>query len=82
MMARQTQQTFTTVEGLQGDLATEFIRVTDTEIDDKGNASTCDSCEALAGEIGTLAYHQEIGMPGPASCQGGGYCNCQLVPIS
>lgn len=40
----------------------------------------CDACAELAGEEGTLEYHQKIGMPGAASCYGGERCRCQLFP--
>lgn len=62
------------LEGLDPRTA-EFTRITE------GDEHSCDSCLALAAEEGTLAYHQEIGMPGSASCEGGPNCRCDLVNV-
>ena len=44
--------------------------------------SSCEDCIRLGGEIGTIEYHQSIGMPGTQSCQGGHFCRCQLLAVS
>jgi hypothetical protein len=74
-MARRTQENASTLEILERSGTTELIRVLDSD------ENNCDNCIALAGEIGTLEYHQSIGMPGAASCLGGDYCRCQLMPF-
>jgi hypothetical protein len=43
--------------------------------------NTCEGCDPLIGAEGTLAYHSEIGMPGPASCEGGDMCRCTLMLV-
>ena len=45
----------------------------------EGDENTCDTCIRLGGEIGTIAYHRSIGLPGSSSCQGGDRCKCALV---
>lgn len=77
---KQTAQRYSTVEAAGGDAEQLFMRITDGEIRN-GRWSVCSGCEERAGAIGTLAQHEAIGAPGFASCQGGGDCNCQLVPI-
>jgi len=53
----------------------EFVRLSETD------DHTCDSCWGKAGEIGTIVYHASIGLPGAASCYGGDYCRCELLPL-
>ena len=75
-MARETNRRTGWVEAAQGDPeGTLYIRITDA------TSSTCDACFELAGAIGPLSFHEGIGLPGPNSCLGGAYCNCQLVPV-
>jgi len=47
----------------------------------EGDDHVCDGCEDLSGAIGTIAEHEAWGLPGPASCLGGEYCRCVLVPV-
>jgi len=72
---RKMMREFTTLEAAAGtDLETQqFVRMGEN---DEG---TCEGCDPLIGQEGTLAYHASIGMPGPASCFGGDYCRCTLV---
>lgn len=74
-MARRTQETMTTREIMERTDVKEFIRILDSD------ENNCDPCVGLAGEIGTLEYHESIGLPGAASCLGGDYCRCQLIPF-
>lgn len=76
---KQTSQRYSTVEAAGGNPKQLFMRITDGEVRN-GRWSVCAGCEERAGAIGTLAMHEAIGAPGFASCQGGGDCNCQLVP--
>lgn len=58
------------------DMSTQiFVRITE------GDEHVCDPCDSLGGEEGTMAYHESIGLPGPASCLGGMYCRCQLIMV-
>lgn len=61
------------LEGLDPRTA-EFVRLVEAD----GNS--CEGCLALTGEEGTMAYHQSIGMPGPASCLG--ECRCDLINVT
>lgn len=72
---RAAYRQFETLEMMRGkDPATqEFIRVTE------GDEHVCSPCDGLGGEEGTMAYHSSIGLPGPASCEGGNYCRCGLL---
>ena len=78
-LLKQTAQRYSTVEAMGGNTEQLFMRITDGEVRN-GRWSVCAGCEERAGAIGTLAMHEAIGAPGFASCQGGGDCNCQLVP--
>lgn len=53
----------------------EYIRV------DEADDNECENCEQLAGYVGTMQQHASVGLPGAASCLGGNYCRCSLVPI-
>lgn len=46
-----------------------------------GDNSVCPDCAGRSGEIGTLEYHETLGLPasGFSVCQGN--CRCKLVPI-
>ncbi|MCP4540168.1 MAG: hypothetical protein GY832_23770 [Chloroflexi bacterium] len=74
-LARRTNERWTTMEALDavGDMSHELIRISE------GDENTCDSCLALAGSTGTIFEHQEVGLPGSASCDGGDMCRCELV---
>lgn len=45
----------------------------------EGDENTCDVCNDLGGEIGTIDHHRSIGLPGAQSCDGGDNCRCALV---
>jgi len=74
-LARETQRAFNLDAFMKEGPNQEYIRI--SEDDDH----TCDRCDALAGIIGTMGEHISIGLPGPASCDGGSFCRCQLVII-
>lgn len=74
-MCRSAMREFSILEAANGDLTTEFCRISE------GDDHVCPQCQNLAGEEGTLAYHATIGMPGAASCDGGDMCRCQLVAV-
>lgn len=46
-----------------------------------GDNSVCPDCAGRSGEVGTLEYHETLGLPasGFSVCQGN--CRCKLVPI-
>lgn len=73
-MTRRAYRELSLVDAVSGG-ARQYIRISD------GDENTCDRCGALGGFIGTIAEHAARGMPGPASCQGGDYCRCELVPV-
>ena len=75
--ARRTMERYTTVQAMTGDENQEFIRLPE----DYDESRICDACYELAGTIGTMAQHEEVGLPGAASCLGGDLCRCTLVPI-
>lgn len=72
-IARRTQERYTTIEAMDGDINAVFVRV--AELDDV----TCDGCSSLAGFEGTLADQEAAGLPGNQEC--GGNCRCQLVRV-
>jgi len=72
-LARRTQERYTTVEAIDGDINAILVRV--CELDDV----TCNGCDSLAGFEGNIAQHEEVGLPGEAEC--GGNCRCQLVRV-
>jgi hypothetical protein len=74
-MARRASERYATAEALGGDADAQLIRISE------GDDHVCDSCQERAGAIGTLAEHEAIGAPGPASCHGVDLCRCQLVRI-
>lgn len=74
-LARRTQETWTTARAADGNENQEFIRILDD------HEHQCGPCIERAGAIGTYAEHVAIGLPGPASCDGGGWCRCELYPI-
>jgi hypothetical protein len=47
----------------------------------ENDKNTCEVCNALAGEEGTIEYHRELGMPGASSCDGGDLCRCNLLSV-
>jgi hypothetical protein len=59
---------------IQTDTSGELLRIAEND------ENTCEVCNALAGEVGTIEYHRSIGLPGAASCDGGDRCRCNLVP--
>jgi hypothetical protein len=67
-------QTLDALSGEQG-VGQKLIRVTE------GDDHVCDGCEPLGGMVGTIEEHEAEGLPGSASCLGGEYCRCTLVPI-
>ncbi|MCK4306508.1 MAG: hypothetical protein KAY24_19860, partial [Candidatus Eisenbacteria sp.] len=75
-MARRGQEQYTTMDAVSQDPNTEFTRIPE----DFDPECICDACADLAGEEGTYAYHQSIGLPGAGSCYGGDECRCKLVP--
>lgn len=72
-LARRTQERYTTMEALDGDVNAELGRV--AELD----SATCVGCDALAGSIGTYAFHVSQGLPGEQQC--GNNCRCQLIRV-
>ena len=73
---RRAQENYTTQRILEGvGFNQEFIRVLDSD------DNNCEPCIARAGIIGTFQEQADVGLPGTASCDGGDYCRCQLVPI-
>lgn len=72
-LSRRVQERYTTMEAIGGQPEAELIRI--AELDD----NTCSGCDALAGEMGTYAYHASIGLPGSQEC--GNNCRCQLVRV-
>jgi hypothetical protein len=74
-LTRRAYSELSLVDALNDDPNTELIWIAD------GDERTCAPCAARGGDIGTIAYHSEKGLPGNAVCLGGAYCRCQLVPI-
>ena len=74
-LARETQRAFNMDAFAKEGPNQEYIRISE---DDE---HTCERCDALAGTIGTMGEHVSMGLPGPASCDGGSYCRCVLVLI-
>lgn len=74
--ARRVTERYTTIQAMNGDEKQLFIRMPE----DYDPQRICDVCAELAGVIGTMAQQEEIGLPGAASCLGGDYCRCTLVP--
>lgn len=76
-MNRRVMREFAQIEALSGANVEkqELIRISE------GDDNVCDSCDAKGGEVGTMAYHASIGLPGAASCYGGDMCRCELVLI-
>jgi hypothetical protein len=74
-LARGVYRDLQLYEAADGDSEAEFIWI--SEHDD----STCDRCLAREGDLDSLAGHAKKGLPGPAVCEGGGYCRCQLVRV-
>ena len=74
--ARRTMERYTTVQAMDGTETQEFVRMPE----DYDETRICDVCYELAGTIGTMAQHEEVGLPGSASCLGGDLCRCTLVP--
>lgn len=74
--ARRVTERYTTIQASTGDEKQLFVRMPE----DYDPERICDICYELAGTIGTLAQHEEVGLPGAASCLGGDYCRCTLVP--
>jgi len=74
-LARETQRAFILDAFSKEGPNQEYIRISE---DDE---HTCDRCDALAGTIGTMGEHVSMGLPGPASCDGGNYCRCVLVLV-
>jgi hypothetical protein len=74
--ARRTMERYTTVQAMDGTEGQEFVRMPE----DYDETRICDVCYELAGTIGTMAQHEEVGLPGSASCLGGDLCRCTLVP--
>jgi len=73
-MTRRAAQQWTTIQDTGGDKNKQFIWV--TEADDR----TCAPCMSNAAEIRSYAEWEEIGLPGAATCDGGDYCRCDLLP--
>jgi hypothetical protein len=75
-LARNAQRRYQQAAALDGaGENAQFIRISE------GDEHVCDPCADLAGEIGTLEYHEEIGFPGAASCDGRDNCRCTLTPV-
>lgn len=74
-MSRTAYRDLQLFEALDGDTNVEMIWI--AEQDD----STCNRCAARGGDIDTFKSHAAKGLPGPAVCEGGSYCRCQLVRI-
>jgi hypothetical protein len=74
-MVRRAYRELSLVDAVSGG-SREYIWISD------GDDGTCDRCSERGGDIGTLAYHAEKGLPGPAVCEGGDFCRCELVPVS
>ena len=73
---RRAQENYTTNRVLEGlGPNQEFIRILDS------HDNQCEPCIARAGIIGTIEEQAAVGLPGTASCDGGDYCRCQLMPI-
>lgn len=74
-MTRRAMRELSLVDAMDGDTQTELIWISD------GDDGTCERCRPRGGDIGTVNQHAAKGLPGPAVCQGGDRCRCQLVPI-
>jgi len=75
--AREAQRAFTMSEFMRDNPPDQlYVRVPE------GDESTCDRCLEYAGIEGTIPQHAEDpGLPGFASCDGGSYCRCVLIPV-
>jgi hypothetical protein len=72
---RQVNQTYSSLVAIDGDPSVKMIWL--SEDDDR----TCDPCAERAGDIKTWAEWQAEGAPGPAVCEGGSRCRCDLIVI-
>jgi len=61
---KKLQRNYVTYSAVGGDPNQELIRIEEGD-------EPCDECDPRAGEIGTYAYHVELGLPGAPSCLGG-----------
>ena len=73
-MTRRATQQFTTLNDMAGDTNKEFIWIVE------GDDSTCAPCMVNAAMIKTYAEWEASGLPGAATCDGGDFCRCDLLP--
>ena len=72
--ARRVQQRYAALRDIDGNINQKMIRI------EESDESTCENCDALAGEIRTFADWAGE-MPGAESCYGGDSCRGSLHPI-
>jgi hypothetical protein len=72
-LARRTQERYTTMEAIDGNEKQLLCWISE------GDDRVCAGCDLRAGDIGTIAEHEEQGLPGNMEC--GDNCRCQLVAV-
>jgi len=74
-LARRTQERFSTLDAIDGNVNQEMMWVTVSD------DNLCENCDARGGRIQSYAQWTQDGLPGSAVCLGGDQCRCELVLV-